>query len=41
MLGKRKPEEDAKLTDAVKERGDNNWVAVAALVPGRTDVKCR
>jgi hypothetical protein len=35
-----KPEEDAKLTSAVKKHG-NNWVAVAALVPGRTNVKCR
>jgi hypothetical protein len=31
-----KPEEDATLTEAVKKHGDN-WVAVAALVPGRTN----
>jgi hypothetical protein len=35
------PEEEAKLTDAVKEHSDNNWVAVAALVPGRTNVQAR
>jgi hypothetical protein len=34
-------EEDAKLTDAVKEHGSNNWAAVAAMVPGRTDEQCR
>jgi myb proto-oncogene protein len=33
------PEEDAKLTEAVKKHGDN-WVDVAALVPGRTDKQC-
>jgi hypothetical protein len=27
-------EEDAKLTEAVKKHGVNNWAAVAALVPG-------
>jgi hypothetical protein len=35
------PEEDAKLTDAVNKHGDNNWVAVAARVPGRTNAQCR
>jgi hypothetical protein len=39
--GKWKPEEDSKLNDAVKEHGDNNWVAVAAMVPGRSNVQCR
>jgi hypothetical protein len=39
--GKWKAEEDAKLAEAVKKYGDNNWVAVAALVPGRTDKQCR
>jgi hypothetical protein len=34
------PEEDAKLTEAVKKHGDN-WNAVAALVPRRTNVQCR
>jgi myb proto-oncogene protein len=34
-------EEDAKLTDAVKEHGRcRNWAAVASLVPGRTDKQC-
>jgi hypothetical protein len=33
------PEEDAKLTGAVKTLG-NNWVAVALLVPGRTNAQC-
>jgi myb proto-oncogene protein len=33
--------EDAELTDAVKEHGLNNWVAVAALVPGRSNFQCR
>jgi hypothetical protein len=33
-------EEDAKLTEAVKKHG-KNWVAVATLVPGRTDSQCR
>jgi myb proto-oncogene protein len=34
-------EEDTRLTNAVKEHGVNNWAAVAALVPGRTNVQCR
>jgi myb proto-oncogene protein len=38
--GKWTPEEDAKLTEVVKKHGDH-WVAVAALVPGRTNVQCR
>jgi myb proto-oncogene protein len=33
-------EEDAKLTDAVKKHG-KDWVSVAALVPGRTNIQCR
>jgi hypothetical protein len=39
-----KPEEDAKLTEAVntvKDFGSNYWVRVAVLVPGRTNVQCR
>jgi hypothetical protein len=32
--------EDVKLTDAVKKHG-KNWVAIAAIVPGRTNVQCR
>jgi hypothetical protein len=35
-----KPEEDAKLTSAVKTHG-NDWAVVASLVPGRTNVQCR
>jgi hypothetical protein len=30
----------AKLTEAVKEHG-KNWVAVATLLPGRTNAQCR
>jgi Myb-like DNA-binding protein BAS1 len=37
--GKWKPEEDGKLAEAVKKHG-NDWVAVAALVPGRTSDQC-
>jgi hypothetical protein len=33
-------DEDIKLNDAVQTHGDNNWVAVAALVPGRTKKQC-
>jgi hypothetical protein len=38
--GRWKAEEDAKLIDAVAKCG-NDWVAVAALVPGRTREQCR
>jgi myb proto-oncogene protein len=38
--GKWIPEEDAKLTEAVKKHG-NHWVGVAAMVSGRTDIQCR
>jgi hypothetical protein len=38
--GKWTPEEDAKLTAAVKEHG-KHWVAAAAMVPGRTSDQCR
>jgi hypothetical protein len=38
--GKWTPEEDAKLTEAVTERG-NAWVRVAAMVPGRSVAQCR
>jgi myb proto-oncogene protein len=34
-------EEDAKLIHAVKEDGGNNWAAVAALVPSRSNALCR
>jgi hypothetical protein len=35
-----KAEEDAKLMEGVQKNGDD-WVAVAAMVPGRTDQQCR
>jgi hypothetical protein len=38
-LGKWTAEEEARLTSAVKKCG-NDWVAVAALVPGRTNAQC-
>jgi hypothetical protein len=38
--GKWKPQEDGKLTKAVKKHG-KEWVAVAAMVPGRTNKQCR
>jgi myb proto-oncogene protein len=38
--GKWTPEEDAKLTEAVTELG-NDWTAVAAMVPGRVNTQCR
>jgi hypothetical protein len=38
--GRWKPEEDAKLIKAVEKHG-KNWVAVATLLPGRTDDLCR
>jgi hypothetical protein len=40
--GKWTPEEDAMLADAVKKHGHGygNWAAVAALVPGRTNMQC-
>jgi hypothetical protein len=38
-VGKWTAEEDAKLTDAIRKCG-KNWGAVAALVPGRTNLQC-
>jgi hypothetical protein len=35
-----KAEEDAKLIEAVNKHG-KKWVAVAAMVPGRTNQQCR
>ncbi len=32
-------EEDAKLTEAAKKH-DNDWVAVAAMIPGRMNTQC-
>jgi hypothetical protein len=34
-------DEDIKLKDGVERHGGNNWDAVAALVPGRTQKQCR
>jgi myb proto-oncogene protein len=34
-------DEDSKLKGAVHTRGTNDWVAVAMLVPGRTNCQCR
>jgi hypothetical protein len=39
-MGKWTEEEDIMLTRAVAEHGCD-WVAIAALVPGRTNTKCR
>jgi myb proto-oncogene protein len=38
--GKWSPEEDAKLTEAVQKLSED-WVAVAAMVPGLTNIQCR
>jgi hypothetical protein len=35
------PEEDAMLTEAVWKHGINNWIAVAAMLPGRVTKQCR
>jgi hypothetical protein len=32
--------EDSKLKDAVQTPGDNDWVTISALVPGRTKKQC-
>jgi hypothetical protein len=34
-------DEDIKLKDAVQKLGSNNWVAIAALVPSRTQIQCQ
>jgi hypothetical protein len=34
-------EEDSKLKDAVQTHGGKNWYAIAALVPGRTQIQCQ
>jgi hypothetical protein len=33
--------EDSKLMDAVQTHNDKDWVAISALVPGRTKIQCR
>jgi hypothetical protein len=38
--GKWAPDEDEKLKDAVRMHGDKDWVAITALVPGRSRVQC-
>jgi hypothetical protein len=38
--GKWEPEDDTKLTEAIEKHG-TDWVAVASLVPGRTNEQCR
>jgi hypothetical protein len=35
-VGEWTTEEDVKLTDAVEKYSGKNWVAISALVPGRT-----
>jgi hypothetical protein len=32
--------EDSKLESAVQEHGGKNWIAIAALIPGRTRMQC-
>jgi myb proto-oncogene protein len=39
-MGKWSQEDDIKLKDAVQMHGGKNWVAIAALVPGRTKNQC-
>jgi myb proto-oncogene protein len=34
-------DEDSKLKDAVQTHGGNDWLAIAALVPGRKGSQCR
>jgi hypothetical protein len=38
--GKWTAAETIKLKDAVQMHGGNNWRAIAALVPGRTEIQC-
>jgi hypothetical protein len=40
-MGKWEEEEDIKLKNAVQKLGSKNWVAIAALVPGRTKIQCK
>jgi myb proto-oncogene protein len=39
--GKWTPDEDFQLTEAVQKLGKDSWVAVAALILGRTNIQCR
>jgi hypothetical protein len=36
-----KPEEDAKLIEAVEKFSGKNWIAIAEMVTGRTNLQCR
>jgi hypothetical protein len=38
--GKWREDEDVELKDAVETHGDKDWVAVAAMIPGRTRTQC-
>jgi myb proto-oncogene protein len=38
--GKWTTDEDSTLTDAVEKHNGEDWVAIAALVPGRTKTQC-
>jgi hypothetical protein len=39
--GKWTTDEDSTLKDAVEKHSGKNWVAISALVPGRTKQQCR
>jgi hypothetical protein len=39
--GKWTEDEDSKLKDSVQTHGGKDWVAISALVPGRTKLQCR
>jgi hypothetical protein len=39
--GKWTADEEMKLKDAVQMHGGNNWIAITALVPGRTKSQCK
>jgi hypothetical protein len=39
--GKWTEDEDIKLNDAVQTHSGKNWIAITALVPGRTKIQCR
>jgi hypothetical protein len=41
LTGKWEEDEDIKLKEAVQAHGGKNWVAIAALVPGRTKIQCK
>jgi hypothetical protein len=39
--GKWAEDEDSKLKYAVQTHGDNDWVAISEMVPGRTGIQCK